>query len=281
MEYIYGNPNNESWNQVASIFAAHDSVHSAQTSSLPLVQFWQPAETGLEPRVEALIKDCGLEPSVLNNAKFCFEYPVSVQCGGRGKASMTDLMIITDNYAIALEAKWTECGKAYPSISKWLETDKADTNRKKVLEGCIKYINEYLKDKGGHEISLKDEGHRIIPYQLLHRVASACAVAKEKGMTATVIYQLFYNDEREKDDWKSIPYDKVDKFGADLQKGFVALFKDLKKPVPIQFCIMKTKVAKGKYFDTAMRKCKKDGDLNELFLEMQHLNIYSFPPDAK
>lgn len=289
MEYIYGNPDKtQLWEDVASIFAAHDSLKSLQTSSLPLVQFWKPNGEFPSGNARKVLELCFETVNLENefrNAELCFEYPVPVHkdCEGKGKASMTDLMIITDHHAIALEAKWKECGKAYPSISKW-ETPNGGTNdnRTKVRDGWLQYINTYLKDRGFAEISPKKEDYKIIPYQMLHRIASACAVAKEKGKKAVVIYQLFYSsDSDEKNNtmdngWVNVTLAKVNTFATKLQEGFTTLFKDLKKPVPIEFCIMKTKVTKGEGFDTAMAKCKKSGDLNELFLEMQHRDIYSF-----
>ena len=118
--YIYGAPEHlGSWNHVASIFAAHDSVHSEETSSLPLVQFWQPEGERQKPKEAArtLLTQCGLAPDDFCDAKFCFEYPVPVG-KGRGKASMTDLMIITGRHAIAVEAKWTECKDPCQTIDK-------------------------------------------------------------------------------------------------------------------------------------------------------------------
>ena len=275
MEYIYGNPGIE-WKQVASIFAAHDSVHSEQTSSLPLVQFWQPKESELSQEAQVLIRDCGLEPSVLDSAQFCFEYPVSVQCGGRGKASMTDLMIITDNYAIALEAKWKECGNAYPPISKWLETNNADirNNREKVLEGWIKYINDYLDNSINEQIDKSK-----IPYQMLHRIASACAVANKCNKAkAIVIYQLFYNGQT-----KGGTKASMLKFCEKLKAGYNELFS-CKKLSKISFCIIQTEVV-CENFEAFKEKCPKGKDKNgkdkyywnALFRLMQKNPIYTFP----
>ena len=278
MEYIYGNPDKaQLWEDVASIFAAHDSLKSVQTSSLPLVQFWKPNGEFPSGNARKVLELCFETVNLENefrNAELCFEYPVPVHkdCKGKGKASMTDLMIITDHHAIALEAKWKECGKAYPSISKW-ETPNGGTNdnRKQVRDGWLQYINTYLKDRGFAEISPKEEDYKIIPYQMLHRIASACAVANERKTDAIVIYQLFYNENN--GDLKEITEKKVQTFANKLNEGYAKLFG---KEKPIQFRIMKTKVTKGKDFDTAIAKCKNCGDLSELFLEMQHREIYSF-----
>ena len=83
---------------------------------------------------EVFLEKCGL-PLNLGEPKFCFEYPVPVN-GGKGKASMTDLMILADNYAIAIEAKWTECKHKYEVIGDWENSGDA-VNHKKVLKDLI------------------------------------------------------------------------------------------------------------------------------------------------
>ncbi len=297
MEYIYGNPDTtHSWKNVASIFAAHDSLNSVQTSSLPLVQFWRASGKNFEGKqlnqdAKDLLKNCLGENGTDKGAQLCFEYPVPVHpdCEGRGKASMTDLMIMTGKRAIAVEAKWKECEEDYQTMKDWLgatsKEDDSNENHIKVLNGWIKYINEYIGEEKLNEIAIDNGGDKIIPdhyesipYQLLHRVASACAVAKKKGTTAAVIYQLFYNDENSSEDegWVVVKKRDVEEFANKLRTGFETLFKGFREPEPIQFSIMITKVSKGKDFDAAIEKCKKSDDLNELFLEMQHRDIYSF-----
>ena len=95
LRFHYGNPEDTgSWEQAASVFAAHDSVKSERTSSLPLVQFWKPQGKGkkLNSWAKELLKKCMITPSDVE--KLMFEYPVPVnkdfKC--QGKASMTDLM---------------------------------------------------------------------------------------------------------------------------------------------------------------------------------------------
>ncbi len=302
MDYIYGNPDNAfSWKNVASIFAAHDSLNSAQTSSLPLVQFWRPSGEKSEGKKMSkqaivLLKKCFQKcynEAEFKQAQLCFEYSVPVYKGsGIGKASMTDLMIITAEKAIAVEAKWKECDERYPTIDEWFKERLGEGAKPKnldgVLRGWIQYINDYLKKKGFGKkaVTVNDGDYTTIPYQLLHRIASACDVSAEKEeMEAAVIYQLFYSSDSDENiamdnGWVNITYKKVDQFATNLQKGYEALFKNIEKPVPIQFRIMKTKVTKGKDFDTAIAKCKNCGDLSELFLEMQHLEIFNFAQEA-
>ncbi len=312
MDYIYGNPDNAfSWKNVASIFAAHDSLNSAQTSSLPLVQFWRPSGEKSEGKKMSkqaivLLKKCFQKcynEAEFKRAQLCFEYSVPVYKGsGIGKASMTDLMIITAEKAIAVEAKWKECDERYPTIDEWfkdrLRKGAKQENLVRVLNGWIKYINEYLDVKklssekklckmavegpagrvDDGDYTIIPDHYKTIPYQLLHRIASACAVANKcntdankRNTDAIVIYQLFYNENN--GDLKEITEKKVQTFANKLNEGYAKLFG---KEKPIQFCIMKTKVTKGEDFDAAIEQCKKGDDLNELFLAMQHQNIYSF-----
>lgn len=300
MEYIYGNPNKAHlWENVVSIFAAHDSLNSTQTSSLPLVQFWRASGQDcdgkqLNPDAQELLKKFLGENGTDKDAQLCFEYAVPVHCkSGRGKASMTDLMILTKTHTIALEAKWTECHEPYQTITDWfkdrLKKGSKQENLVGVLNGWIKYINEYLSKEKLCEIAIDGRDNKIIPdhyqtvpYQLLHRIASACAEAKNKK--ATVIYQLFYSDENSSDDegWVVVTKGEVEEFAKKLRTAFETLFKGFRESEPIQFSIMITKVSKGEGFDAAIEKCKKSDDLNELFLEMQKSQspIYTFPESS-
>ena len=291
-EYIYGHPNKvNSWENVASIFAAHDSLNSAQTSSLPLVQFWCPSGvdfTGkrLNDDARKLLNQCLGENVTDIGAKLCFEYPVPVYPkSGRGKASMTDLMIVTKTHAIAVEAKWTELKDDYQAIDDWLAKDNMD-NKCNIKKGWINYINEYLAETNPNIRKIDEEkiSNEIVPYQLLHRIASACVVAKGEGMEdgkkgAAIIYQLFYNDFLNDDPKvKSVNDADVEAFKEKLQKGYEALFKDCES-VPIKFFIVKTLVKKGLNFGNAMQSIKAQitPDWNELFIEMQKQGgIYEF-----
>ncbi len=273
--YHYGNPDNSaSWEYAASIFAAHESVNSKKTSSLPLVQFWKPDHhtRGLSEWAEAFLKKCGL-PLNLGEPKFCFEYPVPVN-GGKGKASMTDLMILADRYAIAIEAKWTECKRKYETIKEWKKSGDVE-NHKKVLNGWIAYIDEYLKDRGSNWKMKTAEAIEEIPYQLLHRVASACYAAKERNKTnAIVIYHLFY------DTGKSGTESYMrNNYANNLGEWFSMMFEPSDEgKLPIAFHVILTKVTLpsndsdvGKRFGSIKRR-----DYNDIFVLMQEKDVYSF-----
>ena len=267
MEYIFGNPNKaHSWENVVSVFAATHSLHSETTSSLPLVQFWKPKRHGLK---KVLVDACRLDCKGRDVEKYCFEYPVPVhpKCGGRGKASMTDLMIITSSYVVAIEAKYTEylCGKQ-ESISQWLNNpsegrdETISANRKKVLQGWLSYIVKKGCAKQEQIDGLLGELSDV-PYQLFHRIASACAASLDPKRKPVVIYQVFCDEKEKAEDFSRIT------------KGY---FDVLAKTLDLQnvdFHVVITPVTNKPESGT----CK--ADLGQLFLRMlekDHDDIFEF-----
>jgi hypothetical protein len=107
-----------------------------------------------------------------------FEYQVPVQ-RGRGKPSYTDLIILGDDVAVAIEAKFTE--PRYESVRTWLGPKQA-TNRADLLEGWIRAIGAVT------EAAVDPEIVRELPYQLIYRPASVGCVKQRKRV---VVYQLF------------------------------------------------------------------------------------------
>ena len=264
--YHYGKPGKQDWAHVADVFAAHESLNSKKTSSLPLVQFWQ-NDDGFQTRVNDLQSKLGDVGIMASESMLCFEYGVSVPKGsGRGKASMTDLMIITPGHVIAIEAKYTEYLKSkYEPLCKWLKDPKTDAlskNKLNVLAGWLKYIVDF----GGidnlpdiKDFAQKDEVKKV-PYQLIHRIASACAVAKEgkKRKKAIVVYQLFYDHKQENQK-------KMDAFSDKLYKAVCAL--GIKDTVKFYVIGVEAKYERGN---------EKPERLSDLFLEMQEKPVYSF-----
>jgi len=112
------------------------------------------------------------------NADFIFEAKTPVKYG-KGPASSTDLMIIGQNTCIAIEAKRTE--PKYITVNKWLKESK---NGKDVLKGWLEYIEDYT--------GVKLEKDQIInfPYQMVHRVASACSNSSKKAYVFYIGFDL-------------------------------------------------------------------------------------------
>lgn len=148
-----------------------DTFASPKRSTMPLLDYWRQPELRLRELWD------GLGVRHPDRADLYFEYEVPPQLG-RGKSSYTDLMVITDDVAVAIEAKFTE--PRYESVHTWLGP--APTNRRDVLEGWLLAINRVT------QTSLRPEAVADLPYQLIHRTASVCSVDRPKRF---VVYQVF------------------------------------------------------------------------------------------
>ncbi len=248
--YFYGKPGGQQWKNVVSIFAAHNDLKSEKTSSLPLVQFWRDKDID-----KNLLKIAPLR-GVWRGAQLCFEYAVPPQ-GGTGKASMTDLMIITKDKVVAVEAKYRECAEPYETVCEWRKK-RNPKNRSKVLRGWLECIDEAI---GGLAIDKENPVEiQTVPYQLIHRIASACKVAADNtseghAVKPIVVYQLFYDDNTKA---------SMKRFAVGLHSAFAAL----KLTGKIAFLVIATPVTQF--------PSKPPKELNDLFLEMLKRKVYAF-----
>lgn len=201
-------------------------TNSTKTSSLPLADFWHSDRN--KSSKKQLFSSLGIhqDPKL---ADYCFEYPTPALNSKNGRAllyskpSMTDLMIIFKETRITIEAKYTEFVKDpdySPSLKDWYEKSSSNgaTHRKPIIQCWIDYIhgkNRYMTDG-----LLKDCPQ--LPYQFLHRVASACFGCKHP----ILIYQLFY-------DKKDV--DKMKEFEKLLQKCAQQLKLDPQR-LPFFYC---------------------------------------------
>jgi hypothetical protein len=87
-------------------------------------------------------------------------------------------MILTPDAAVAVEAKFRE--PRYESVESWL--GKGGSNREEVLGGWLELINRVARSP------LDTDDVKELPYQLVHRAASACY---PKRRTPIVVYLLF------------------------------------------------------------------------------------------
>jgi hypothetical protein len=149
-----------------------DAFASPRRSTVPLVDYWRVPEPCLRDLWERL----GVPPS--DRSALNFEHEVPVQ-RGRGKSSYTDLMILGDDIAVAIEAKFTE--PRYESVGTWLSRA-STTNRRDVVEGWLRAIESVTGASIGRDAIAG------VPYQLIHRTASACCVGRGKRI---IVYQVF------------------------------------------------------------------------------------------
>ena len=148
------------------------TLNSPRRSVVPLLDFWRDPAASL-PRFARII---GIDLSAATDLNF--EHAVPVQ-KGQGKASYTDLMILTPDAAVAVEAKYTE--PEYENVRTWLR-DRAPVNRLDVLDGWLGLINRLAA------APVKREDVLDLPYQLIHRTASACHPDRA---TRALVYLIF------------------------------------------------------------------------------------------
>jgi len=110
--------------------------------------------------------------------KYVFEHETPV-INGKGRPSCTDLMIESHDTCIAVEAKRTE--PSYSIVKKWLGSS---DNKKRVLNGWLEIISGYVGNK--IDIGMVEN----LPYQLIHRVASACFMKKLKTHVVYLGFEL-------------------------------------------------------------------------------------------
>ncbi|MCC6334336.1 MAG: hypothetical protein IT380_10155 [Myxococcales bacterium] len=165
MKHRYGSPSEtEDFGRMVSSmpdseFQKHDR------STIPLLCFWKD-----EANRKWLLSGMGLGKP--NDSTATFEYAVESgcsECGGKGKSSFTDLMLVSNRFAVAIEAKYLE--RPYQRAGEWLAGGKNAENRKRVLRHWLHVI----RNRTEHAVQL--EAVDALVYQMVHRTASACSVA--------------------------------------------------------------------------------------------------------
>ena len=151
---------------------------SPRRSTVLLLDYWRSFDSATESFEEMFGVDFSKQ------GRLHFEYSVPVQAG-RGKASLTDLMLIGNAKAFAIEAKFRE--GAYKLVSKWLSQSNRQ-NREEVLGGWLNLI----QTRTGVSLALDDIS--FFPYQFIHRTASVCSVP---ATSRHIVYQLFEPDKED------------------------------------------------------------------------------------
>lgn len=233
------------------------SVHSGKTSSIPLAEFWHPRNESIQKTLLSFIgfKDFGTSEKIFEYATHAYKEGFSgakVQYSG---PSMTDLMIIGKTQRITIEAKYTEYQKDAqpysPSIGIWIEEHSRNNNLKYILNSWRRYIG--LEEYSNLTDAANDKN---IPYQFLHRAASACF--NPEGKEKILLYQLFFDP---------TTIIKLDEFEHNLSKWAKAL--DLESH-DLRFLISEIEIDETK--SPAIKSPKK----SEIFIDMMENAQYSF-----
>lgn len=203
-------------------------VNSCRTSSIPLAEFWQPANLGKIKKVFAPhLKD--FDP--VSAQKF-FEFSTEATFKGRriGSPSVTDIMVLNPGIQMAIEGKFTEYIRPKePTIRKWMAQKLAEDvgdkwtpgSRSAYLHNVLKAWVGIIRDAGCTGIE-DDETFFAecmgVQYQFLHRSASACHKAGvATDTTPVLVYQVFFDA---KNDESKVG---MERFKADLRRWAAAL----------------------------------------------------------
>ncbi len=149
---------------------AKDEFNSVYRSTVPLLSFLDRENV----QFDSLLKRIDMLPY----DSLHLEYKVPPQ-KGCGKGSQTDVMVISGQSSLAIEAKWTE--PRYETVGKWLGNGSNAGNKEQVLEGWL-----YLLNTRSNRILTRNDIQTAV-YQMVHRAASACFTGKFPRM----IYLVF------------------------------------------------------------------------------------------
>jgi hypothetical protein len=113
-----------------------------------------------------------------------FEYCVVSPKPG-GNPSQTDALLMSDKTVWAIEAKWTE--PRYETVAKRISKPESDgADPRTTVNGWLKYLQPLSTQE------LRVDDVLDVVYQVLHRAASACAVASATRLQPHLVYLHFH-----------------------------------------------------------------------------------------
>jgi len=184
-----------------------------------------------------LLKSWGAPPDATVHFEYCVPSPKP-----GGNPSQTDALIISDSNTWAVEAKWTE--PRYETVAQRVskpESDGADPNV--TVEGWLKHLNRFSAQP------LQVEDVKDVVYQVLHRAASACAVASAHACTPQLIYLHFHPSKRTNSA-------TTDEYVSDLRH----LHLLLGRPANLKFTVVEVPLQPTKAFEIVKDLDKRSRD---------------------
>lgn len=152
------------------------ALRSPYRSTVPLLSLVQHSQ----PDWHSLLASLGA-PS---DRTVHFEYCVASPKPG-GNPSQTDALLMSDKTVWAVEAKWTE--PRYETVEKRISKPEADgADPRATVSGWLNHLMPF-SSRG-----LSVDGVRGVVYQVLHRAASACAVATASRLQPHLVYLHFH-----------------------------------------------------------------------------------------
>lgn len=115
--------------------------------------------------------------------------PVHIEYGvvspkAGGKPSQTDAMIVAPNVVVGVEAKWTE-PREKPVSKRIAQPESDGGDPRDTVRGWLARMQPFAC------APLEIDAFLDVPYQVVHRIASACTVATERNVHAEVVYLHF------------------------------------------------------------------------------------------
>jgi len=135
---------------------------SPSRSTVPLLS-WLKHD---EQMFHALLRELGMPADSSIHLEYTVKPPE-----GRGNFSHTDIMVISGDNALALEAKWTE--PRHDTVRDWLAMGKKPDNRRSVMSGWLSLLQKHAK------CALYVDDFSEAVYQMVHRASSACAAGNK------------------------------------------------------------------------------------------------------
>lgn len=151
------------------------ALQSPYRSTVPLLSLVQHSEQ----QWRSLLDSLGAPPNVTVH----FEYRVPSPKPD-GNPSQTDALLISDSAVWAVEAKWTE--PRYQTVARRISAPEEDGGDPRItVNGWLKHLQAFAT----RDLRLDD--FLDVVYQVLHRVASACAVAASRRCRPELVYLHF------------------------------------------------------------------------------------------
>ncbi len=168
---------------------ASNAFQSPYRSTVPLLSLAEHSRQDWN----ALLESWGAPTDATVHVEYCVP---SANSGGN--PSQTDALLISDSAVWAVEAKWTEPRyqtvakrltqqPRYKTMAERLSRREADLAEAKVtVNGWLEHLNRLA----ARALQLEDVSDVV--YQVLHRAASACAIATENDCVPHLIYLHFH-----------------------------------------------------------------------------------------
>jgi hypothetical protein len=223
-------------------------------------EFQSPTRSTI-PMLALLRDDLDLFNAIVRRLNFPQEYELSLEytvaARGRrgGGPSHTDVMLIAGDRSLAIEAKWTE--PMYPSVDGWFKSVENTTNRKAVLEGWLRLI----EDRTSQPSHAEEFGPVI--YQMLHRAASAA-----KAGNPSLAYFLFKSTSA----FRSAPIDPV-------HQKLKELWTKLGRPATFGFHVVEIEMVPTPEYEPFLRLPKGKASTAEAVRSalQDSYRLFSFP----